>query len=92
MMSAASSGEKLKVFVSYSRSDSSEFVDELVVGLELVGFAPFLDRQDIAPGEPWEERLSGLIHQADTVVYVNSAPDDRNNDVGFRVARTLDAR
>ena len=49
---------KLKVFVSYSRRDSTEFVEELVAGLELAGFAPFFDRHDIAVGEDWEARLS----------------------------------
>ena len=53
--------EKLKVFISYSRRDASEFADELVAGLEYGGFAPFLDRHDIAAGEDWEARLSGLI-------------------------------
>jgi hypothetical protein len=36
-------GQKLKVFISYSRKDSSDFADELVAGLELAGFAPFLE-------------------------------------------------
>jgi len=34
-------GEKLKVFISYSRKDSAEFADELVAGLEYGGFAPW---------------------------------------------------
>jgi hypothetical protein len=54
-------GEKLKVFISYSRQDAADFADELVAGLELAGFAPFLDLHDIKPGEPWEDRLGGLI-------------------------------
>jgi hypothetical protein len=29
--------EKLKVFLSYSRRDSSDFAEELVEGLELAG-------------------------------------------------------
>jgi hypothetical protein len=53
-------GDLLKVFISYSRRDSAEFTDELVAGLELAGFAPFLDRHDIAPSEDWEARLRGL--------------------------------
>jgi hypothetical protein len=52
-------GQKLKAFISYSRKDSSDFADELVTGLELAGFAPFLDRHDIAAGEDWETRLGG---------------------------------
>ena len=49
-MTERGAGEKLKVFISYSRRDSTEFVDELVAGLELAGFAPVLDRHDIAAG------------------------------------------
>jgi hypothetical protein len=60
-------GQKLKVFISYSRKDSSDFADELVAGLELAGFAPFIDRHDIAAGANWETRLDGLIQEADTV-------------------------
>ena len=71
-MAEAGASEKLKVFVSYSRRDSSDFAEELVAGLELAGFAPFLDRHDIVAGEDWEARLGGLIHQADTVVFVVS--------------------
>jgi formylglycine-generating enzyme required for sulfatase activity len=71
-MAGLSSSDKLKVFISYSRRDSSEFVDELLKGLRLLGFAPFLDRNDIVPGEPWEERLEELIREADTVVFVIS--------------------
>ena len=63
---------KLKVFISYSRKDSAEFADELLAGLEVAGFEPFLDRHDIVPGEPWEARLGGLIEQSDTVVFVVS--------------------
>ncbi len=71
-MAEAGNSEKLKVFVSYSRRDASAFADELVAGLELAGFAPFLDRHDIVAGEDWEARLGGLIEHADTVVYIVS--------------------
>src|SRR5215471_11166223 len=71
-MADPGAGEKLKVFISYSRKDSAEFADELVAGLEYGGFEPFLDRHDIAAGEDWELRLGGLIQSADTVVFVMS--------------------
>jgi formylglycine-generating enzyme required for sulfatase activity len=70
---------KLKVFVSYARRDSSDFAEELVAGLELAGFAPFLDRHDIAAGEDWEARLGGLIREADTILFVVS-PEAVNSD------------
>jgi hypothetical protein len=63
-------GERLRVFISYARSDGSAFAEELVAGLEAAGFDPFLDRHDIAPGEDWESRLGNLLQEADTVVYV----------------------
>src|SRR5215471_3947181 len=71
-MADPGAGEKLKVFISYSRTDSDAFADELVAGLEYGGFAPFLDHHDIAAGEDWEAHLGGLIKQSDIVVIVIS--------------------
>jgi formylglycine-generating enzyme required for sulfatase activity len=88
-MSEADSAEKLKVFISYSRRDSTDFADELVAGLEVAGFAPFLDRHDIAAGEKWEERLGGLIEQADTVVFVISPGSVKSERCAWEVERTL---
>lgn len=59
----------LKVFISYSRKDGV-FAEELRTALDLVGFEAYLDKVDIAPGEPWEARLGSLIRQADTVVFL----------------------
>jgi hypothetical protein len=88
-MADGGAGEKLKVFISYSRKDSAAFADELVAGLEYGGFAPFLDRHDIAPGEPWEERLGGLIEQSDTVVFVVSPEAVKSERCVREVKRTI---
>ena len=64
---------RIKVFISYSRADKA-FASELVLGLAACGFAPYIDRQDIAPGEDWGKRLAGLISEADSIVYIAS-PD-----------------
>jgi TIR domain len=85
----ANPSDTLKVFISYSRRDSSDFAEELLAGLELAGFAPFLDRHDIAPGEAWEDRLSGLIQQADTVVYVISPEAVKSERCQCEVDETL---
>jgi len=87
-MAEADSG-KLKVFVSYSRRDAGDFAEELVAGLALAGFAPFLDRHDIAAGEDWEARLGGLIEQADTVVYVVSPESVKSDRCGWEVDTAL---
>src|SRR4030095_16510613 len=88
-MSDSGTGEKLKVFISYSRKDSSDFADELVAGLELAGFAPFLDPHDIAAGEDWETRLGGLIQAADAVVYVISPEAVKSERCSWEVDKTL---
>jgi hypothetical protein len=77
----------LKVFISYSRKDSA-FAEELLAGLELLGFAAFLDKHDIAAGEDWERRLGRLIESADTVVYVVSPDSVGSERCGWEVART----
>ncbi len=84
---------RIKVFVSYSRADKA-FASDLVLGLAACGFAPYIDRQDIAAGEDWEKRLAGLITEADTVVYVIS-PDSLNSEncaQEFRQALALQKR
>jgi len=81
---------KLKVFISYSRRDAADFADELVAGLELAGFAPFIDRHDIKPGEPWEDRLGGLIAQSDTVVFVVTPEAVKSERCNWEVERTLE--
>ena len=88
-MTVAGAGEKLKVFISYSRTDSAAFADELLAGLEVAGFAPFLDRQNIEPGEPWEARLGGLIAQSDTVVFVVSPQAIKSEHCRWEVDRTI---
>src|ERR1700730_10062153 len=89
VMADGTAAEKLKVFISYSRRDSADFSDELVTGLELAGFAPFLDRHDIAAGEDWEARLGGLIQEADTVVYIVSPEAVKSERCGWEVDKTL---
>ena len=89
-MADVSAGEKLKVFISYSRRDSAAFADELVAGLELAGFAPFLDRHDIAAGEDWEARLDGQITQSDTVVFVVSPEAVKSEQCAWEWDRTLE--
>ena len=88
-MAQTVTSDKLKVFISYSRRDSGEFAEELLAGLELAGFAAFLDRHDIAAGEEWEARLGALIRQADTVVYVISPESVKSPRCDWEVQRAL---
>ncbi len=62
---------RARVFLSYSRKDTS-FVDALKVYLETCGFEIFIDRKSISAGESWETRLEHLVESADTTVCVVS--------------------
>ena len=82
---AETAAEKPGIFISYARSDSSALAEELVAGLELAGFRPFLDRQDIAVAEDWEARLGALILGADTVVFILSPAAVRSERCAWEV-------
>ena len=82
---------KLRVFISYSRKDE-DFAQELLAGLELVGFEPYLDKHDIAAGEDWEARLGRLIESADTVVFVISPDAVASERCAWEVERTVDLK
>ncbi|ANP47791.1 TIR domain-containing protein [Candidatus Viadribacter manganicus] len=68
---ATNPSERLKVFVSYSRTDL-DFADQLVLALEDKGFEALVDRHDIDAAEKWKDRLGTLIASCDTVVFVLS--------------------
>ncbi|MEL7107876.1 MAG: toll/interleukin-1 receptor domain-containing protein [Pseudomonadota bacterium] len=80
--------EPIKAFLSYSRADTT-FALELVNALQACGFEAFIDQEDIAPGEPWEERLGGLIESADTIVYILSPDSLTSENCSWEVAETL---
>ncbi|HEY7797618.1 MAG TPA: TIR domain-containing protein [Hyphomonadaceae bacterium] len=80
-------GGNLRVFISYARSDASAFAEELLCGLEVAGFEPFLDRHDIAGGEDWEVRLGKLIEAADTVIFALSPASVTSKRCAWEVER-----
>jgi hypothetical protein len=71
MVETIATGDRLEVFISYSRDDR-EFADNLDAALRLGGFETRLDRTGIAGGEKWEEKLGALIRDCDTIVFVLS--------------------
>ena len=85
---AAEAADKIKVFVSYAREDTG-FASDLVAALQACGFEAYIDQEDIAPGEPWQDRLRGLIESADTVVYVISPDSLTSEHCSWEVDETL---
>jgi electron transfer flavoprotein alpha subunit len=81
--------EKPGIFISYARSDSSALAEELVAGLELAGFRPFLDRHDIARRRIGR-RLGALILGADTIVFILSPAAVRSERCAWEVDRAAE--
>jgi TPR repeat protein len=75
---------KLRVFISYSREDL-RFADQLDAALNACGFECFIDRHGISGGEEWKRRLSNLISEADTVVFVLSPTSARSEICAWEV-------
>jgi PAS domain-containing protein len=65
------SSDRLHVFISYSRDDL-HFANQLDAALKVCGFVCLIDRHGISGGEDWKHRLSTMISEADTVVFVLS--------------------
>jgi hypothetical protein len=84
--------DRAKVFISYSRADGSALADELVAGLEVAGFEPYLDTEDIEKAVDVEERLGALILKADTVVFIISPGSMRSVNCKWEVDRTVELR
>jgi hypothetical protein len=84
---AATAGNRAKIFVSYSRKDLA-FAQMLVGALAERSFDAFLDKTDIAPGEPWQERVAGLIATADTVVFAVSPDTVASNICAWELAES----
>jgi WD40 repeat protein len=64
-------GEKLKVFISYSRQDLA-IADKLATALEMSGFEIFIDRRDLPYGEEWKAELADFIRSSDSVIWLVS--------------------
>jgi cbb3-type cytochrome oxidase subunit 3 len=90
-MAVLPSQHGLKVFISYSRSDR-EFVQQLVLALEALGHAITIDTIDILGAELWKERLSQMIRDADTIVFVLSPASARSEVCTWEVEQALNDR
>jgi hypothetical protein len=70
-MAEAGAGEKLKVFISYSRKDIA-FAQRIVAALEARAIAPKIDTRDLPKLEDWRRELLGFIRASDAVVFIVS--------------------
>jgi hypothetical protein len=55
---------EVQIFLSYARPDRDE-VEHLYSKLREAGFKPWMDTQDILPGERWEHSINKAIRNSD---------------------------
>src|SRR5262249_44102258 len=91
MANVGAEPDRLKIFISYSRKDE-DFAQDLLAGLQVGGFEPYLDKHDIAAGEDWQARLGRLIEAADTVVFVISPDAVASDRCAWEVERTVNLK
>ena len=72
------------VFISYSRKDLA-FAERLMAALKAHHVRAYLDQHNIAPGEPWKDRLAALI-AGDALLTSHPPPNDWARDPIFNLA------
>jgi hypothetical protein len=60
-------GKKLKVFLCHASGDKPE-VRKLYHKLAKDGFKPWLDEEDLVPGQKWQLEIPKAVHSSDAVV------------------------
>ncbi|MBV8106536.1 MAG: TIR domain-containing protein, partial [Hyphomicrobiales bacterium] len=88
MAGAAGQGDKLNVFISYSRDDLA-FADQLHAALPAFGFGVTIDRESISGGDAWKKRLGVLIRDADSVIFVLSPSSARSEICAWEVEEAV---
>jgi hypothetical protein len=73
-----SGGNRPRIFVAYAIEDSA-LADRLFADLEACGYAPWLDRRKLLPGQNWPRRIQEAIESSDFFVACYS-----RNSVGKR--------
>lgn len=61
----------MRVFVSYA-SDDHDLVEPIVVALRGRGFKVFFDKDDLPPGETYDQQISAAIRRSDLIVFMIS--------------------
>jgi hypothetical protein len=67
---------RARIFISYAREDSAAAI-RLFKSLEKHGYAPWLDRRKLLPGQDWPRRIDGAIASSDFFIPCFSAKSVR---------------
>lgn len=71
---------RLRVFLSYAREDEDTVLN-LYQRLQADGFQPWMDKEDLMPGQKWEEAILKAVREAD--VFLSCVSQHSVNKTGF---------
>lgn len=72
----------MKVFISYASQDAA-VAEQVVTALRQAGIDIWYDKQEIAPGENWGERIAEGLKQSDSMVLLMSPDALHSSRVGW---------
>ena len=79
-----------KIFLSYARPDRDQ-VEQVYQKLVGQGYKPWMDSQDILPGEKWEISIDRALRQADfVIVFISPNSTDRRGVLQKEIKKALD--
>jgi tetratricopeptide (TPR) repeat protein len=81
---------KVKIFISYARQDKA-IVDKLYSGLANAGFQPWMDTEDILPGQDWSRILRKTIKDCHLFIFCISRNSvDKRGFIQREIREALD--
>lgn len=82
--------EKVKIFISYARKDKA-VVDKLYSGLASAGFQPWMDTEDLLPGQDWSRVLRKTIRDSHFFIFCISRNSvDKRGFIQREIREALD--
>jgi hypothetical protein len=61
-----------RIFISHRREDGREAAEQIMDALSRLGFAPFIDRFNIGPGQDVQQEISDAIDDAGLIVFLET--------------------
>ncbi len=82
---------KAQIFISYARPDATQ-VQKLYKKLSDAGYKPWMDIEDILPGEQWATTIKRALKQSDfTLICVSKNSVNRRGFLQKEIREALDA-
>ena len=82
--------QKLSVFISYASEDYSH-AKNIASVLTQAGFAPWLDKERLIPGQDWDLEINKAVHKADAIVLcISNRSKTKRGYVQKEIRKALD--